>query len=100
MSIIAERVEKISEAIETQQAGFTEINSTYELMKASFQAAQKTSYQSEIIGKDIMRLGDTIMNRISGFIVKDKNWSTSQRSTIRTDEERKVKAEKHLDKQA
>lgn len=86
MTAISERVHDISEAINAQQSSFMEINNTYEVMGESFQKAQLSTEESMLVGKDITKLGDTIMQKISKFKVTDQTWSTSRRNQIRNDE--------------
>jgi len=86
MRMISERVEDIAEAIKIQQTGFMEINQTYELMNLSFKEAQLSGEASTIVGNDIVKLGDTIMNKINGFTVTNQNWSTARRNQIRITE--------------
>lgn len=85
MAAISDRVNDISEAIKAQQSSFMEINNTYEIMGESFQKAQLATAESILVGKDITKLGDTIMQKISQFKVTDQTWSTSQRNQVRSD---------------
>ncbi|MGJ8647731.1 MAG: methyl-accepting chemotaxis protein [Marinomonas colpomeniae] len=86
MVIIFDRVKDIDSALKNQQSGFMEINDTYELMNLSFQESEAAGEESTLVGADIEKLGDTIMNKISVFTVTNKNWSTNRRNKIRIKE--------------
>ncbi|TBR43508.1 methyl-accepting chemotaxis protein [Marinomonas agarivorans] len=87
MGKIVTRVHQIDDAIKKQQSGFNSINKTYEQMEHCFMQAQEASNQSEMVGKDIVKLGDAIMAKISDFKVSDNNRSTKRRKKIRTPED-------------
>ena len=87
MGSISKRVADIASAIKTQQSGFKEINLTYEHMSDSFKDSQIAGEKSDRVGSDIGKLGDAIMNKISGFTVTNNNWSTARRNIIRDGDE-------------
>ena len=87
MGSVSKRVEDIANAIKNQQSGFKEINLTYEKMTQSFQDSQLAGEKSDRVGNDIGKLGDAIMNKISGFTVTDSNWSTARRNMVRDEDD-------------
>ncbi len=83
MNSISNRTAQISIAIEEQKKNIALVNQSYEQMNESFISSKEQSLHSQAVGKDIIKLGDNIMDMISKFKVTENTMSTNRRSQTR-----------------
>lgn len=87
MVLMSDHIEQISGAISGQQLNFQEVTSNYERMRDNFDNSQGNSIEASVVGEDIKKLGDQMMNMVQRFKVSDSDWSTARRNGIRMSEE-------------
>ena len=83
MDTISGRVSQIASAITSQQNNFLDVTAHYDEMRNSFVKINQQTEHSTMVGKDVIKLSDSIMVHINRFKVTDKDWSLNRRNLIR-----------------
>jgi methyl-accepting chemotaxis protein len=86
MATISERVSRINAAISAQREGFDQVNDRYEQITHGFAQSHEQYRVAGLIGADIDKLGDKLLEMIKSYEVTDDRRSTARRAMRRPDD--------------
>ncbi|MFT2111526.1 methyl-accepting chemotaxis protein [Marinomonas sp. 2405UD68-3] len=95
MHTISSQIAQIGTAIDEQKSNIVLVNLNYEKMNESFIESKEQSLHSQEVGKDIIKLGDNIMDMIRKFKVTENVMSTHRRTRSRRETKPNEKMANH-----
>ncbi len=83
MQNVSDRVQGISQAIAAQGNNFEQVNHEYEQLNSSFNRSMAIQHDAEMVGTDISKLGDKLLEMVRQFKVSEQSISTQRRAKMR-----------------